>query len=93
MGGEMTADDLTGFYACLSIAFSQYGVDYLTMDGILPDVVNFPSASLSLNLEPTNFWFGSPGKRNNCSVNYSVARNDDQRVRKLYFHITLPKES
>lgn len=89
----MTANDLTEFYACLSVAFSQYGVDSLTMSGILPDDVNFPSAWLSLNLGPINFWDGSPGKRKNCSVNYSVARDDDPRVRKLYFHTTLLKES
>ena len=88
----MTANDLTEFYACLSVAFSQYGVDSLTMNCILLDDVNFPSAWLSLNLGPTNFWVGSPGKRKNCFVKYSVARDDDYRVRKLYYHTTLLKE-
>jgi len=93
MGGEMTANDLTDFHDCLSVAFSRYGVDSLTINDILPDDVNFPSAVLSLNLGPTNFWVGSPRKRKNCYVNYSVARNDAHRVRKLYFHTTLLKES
>jgi hypothetical protein len=89
----MTANDLTEFYACPSVAFSQYGVDSLTMNGILLDDVNFLSASLSLNLGSINFWVGNPGKRKNCSVNCSVTRDDDHRVRKLYFHTTLLKES
>jgi hypothetical protein len=63
------------------------------MNGILPDDVNFPSAWLSLNLGPNNFWVGSPGKWKTCSVNYSVARDDDHQVRKLYYHTTLLKES
>jgi hypothetical protein len=93
MGGEMTANDLTEFYDCLSVAFSRYGVDSLTMNSILPDDVNFPSAWLSLNLGPTNFWVESPRKQKNCSVNYWVVRNEAHRVRKLFFHTTLLKKS
>jgi len=63
------------------------------MKGILPDDNNFPTAWLPLNLEPTVFLVGSPGKWKNCSVNYSVARLDDHRVRKLYFKTTSLKES
>ena len=70
----MIANDLTQFYAGLSVAFSQYGVNSLTTNGILPDDVNFPSAWLSLNLGSKDFWVGSPGKRKNCSVKCSVAR-------------------
>jgi len=76
----MTANDLTEFYACLSVAFSQYIVDSLAMNDILSNDVNFPSAWLSLNLGSINFWVGNPGKWKNCSVNYSVARDDDHRV-------------
>jgi len=88
MGGEMTANDLTEFCACLSVAFSQYGVGSLKMNGILPHDINFLSVWLSLNFGPTDFWVGGPGKRKKCSVNSSAARHDDHRVKKLYFNTT-----
>lgn len=91
--GEMTANDLTDFYACLSVEFSPYSVDSLTMNGILPDDTNFPSVWLSSYLGPTDFWVVSPGEGKNCSVSYSVGRHDEHRVRKLYFNTTLLKES